>query len=472
MVAAPHTPLERGNNKTLLAILLAILGAGVLILSSSIAGISAAGPAEGPIVLQQDPFLNQEAASRSSSSSSKGDDPDPYFEKSVVRIELSSSEQEAIVAGFNAGQDRLGALRNRTEELVREALAELSKGVRCIPQKCTKEARFYRPLSPSEVHRKKLYLVSYPGSGNTWLRAVTRSGTRRYTGSVFRDGSLARGGFRGELLDPADPKTRIIKSHYPFHSNAKVFPQMWAGGAIHVVRAPFDAMMAEATRIVGSSHTAAAKEGAILRQLVRMQQRRRVVELWRDFFVFWTKNSQKRTDPNVRIRIDPAPFDKSDQAHKLQFPVATLYYEDFSRDFVGTAVHLFAFIKAWLQDEQQPVADAVVCALRDAEMEERFHRNSTANVFRREPLASKVEQFCKVLQPYWDDARWGPCDGTLQRERKSEVNTMPRPRVGNLPICGATEEDIRDAESDSDDNTEELDAQLDTTKLDDSVLDA
>ncbi|GBG24685.1 WSC domain-containing protein 1 [Hondaea fermentalgiana] len=438
-------PMER-TNKTLVAVLLAIVGSGVLLLSSSIFGL---GNAIDPAVASSVPqgFATSLSGSgvvptddevvSANANDEDDDDVDPYLEKGIVRIELSSLEKDtSLVASFQNEDSRLNALRNRTEELVREAFSKLSNGVRCIPKKCDSEARFYRALTPSELYRKKLYLVSYPGSGNTWLRAVVRSGTRRFTGSMFRDGSLARGGFRGEMLDPGDPKTRIVKSHYPFHTNAKTFPHLWAGGGIHVVRAPFDAMMAEATRLVGSSHTAAAKEGAILQRLVRMQQKRRVVELWRDFFTFWTRNARKFTDPSQRIRIDPAPFDKSDQARKLQFPVATLYYEDFSRDFVGTVVHLFSFIKAWLQDEQQPVEDAVVCALRDAELGERFHRNSTkkANAFRREPLASRIEEFCKTLEPFWDAERWGPCDGTVQRERK-DVPIRPRPRVGHLPFC-------------------------------------
>ena len=39
-----------------------------------------------------------------------------------------------------------------------------------------------------------LLLVSFPGSGNTWLRFLTESLTGAFTGSIYRDAALSANG--------------------------------------------------------------------------------------------------------------------------------------------------------------------------------------------------------------------------------------------------------------------------------------
>ena len=48
------------------------------------------------------------------------------------------------------------------------------------------------------------FLVSFPGSGNTWLRHLIQQGTRVYSGSTYKDVSLQMGGFPAEF-DPPRP---------------------------------------------------------------------------------------------------------------------------------------------------------------------------------------------------------------------------------------------------------------------------
>ena len=50
-------------------------------------------------------------------------------------------------------------------------------------------------------------LVSYPGSGNTWIRYLIEAATGVYTGSVFRDKSILSAGHHGEMRDPRDGST-------------------------------------------------------------------------------------------------------------------------------------------------------------------------------------------------------------------------------------------------------------------------
>lgn len=56
-------------------------------------------------------------------------------------------------------------------------------------------------------------LISFPGSGNTWLRNLVEITSGIYTGSVYNDNRLYTGGFKGERLSPLSGKTIVVKSH-------------------------------------------------------------------------------------------------------------------------------------------------------------------------------------------------------------------------------------------------------------------
>ncbi|CAG5077030.1 Oidioi.mRNA.OKI2018_I69.PAR.g8615.t1.cds [Oikopleura dioica] len=99
-------------------------------------------------------------------------------------------------------------------------------------------------------------LLSYPGSGNTWTRILLEDATGIYTGSIYSDGSLARGGFKGEGTNPLSGMTMIVKSHFP--SNEEVMDR--AKALIFVVRNPYDAIIAEFKRRRGHGHTSVVEE--------------------------------------------------------------------------------------------------------------------------------------------------------------------------------------------------------------------
>jgi len=57
-------------------------------------------------------------------------------------------------------------------------------------------------------------LVSYPGSGNTWIRYLIEGATGVYTGSVFHDKRIQREGHHGEFREPGDGSTLLQKTHH------------------------------------------------------------------------------------------------------------------------------------------------------------------------------------------------------------------------------------------------------------------
>jgi len=59
---------------------------------------------------------------------------------------------------------------------------------------------------------KRLLFVSYPGSGNTWVRHLIEMGTGVFTGSVYNDSTLLPD-FGGENI--SDSRVLVIKDHNP-----------------------------------------------------------------------------------------------------------------------------------------------------------------------------------------------------------------------------------------------------------------
>ena len=80
-------------------------------------------------------------------------------------------------------------------------------------------------------------LVSYPGSGNTWMRYLLQQSTGILTGSVFPDPSLKKGGF-GEGIN--NRSVIVVKTHnIGITRNKGKFDR-----AVLLVRVPFDAILA------------------------------------------------------------------------------------------------------------------------------------------------------------------------------------------------------------------------------------
>lgn len=56
-------------------------------------------------------------------------------------------------------------------------------------------------------------LVSFPGSGNTWLRHLLEEVSGTFTGSVYNDWRIYKKGFTGEYEHPLAKNTLVVKTH-------------------------------------------------------------------------------------------------------------------------------------------------------------------------------------------------------------------------------------------------------------------
>jgi hypothetical protein len=92
--------------------------------------------------------------------------------------------------------------------------------------------------------RTPVALVSFPGSGNTWLRYLLQQATGFYTGSVYKDYGLLKNGFPAENV--ANGSVLVVKTHEWGQNARKIFSK-----AILLVRAPGPAIQAEFNRQSG-----------------------------------------------------------------------------------------------------------------------------------------------------------------------------------------------------------------------------
>lgn len=100
--------------------------------------------------------------------------------------------------------------------------------------------RFENRFLPRGWKRETVALVSYPRSGNSFLRRELEKWSGTITGSDTRpnrtlSASLLRCGFRGEGI--TDDSVWLVKTHFPERMGYIKFP---ANRAVLIIRNPFD----------------------------------------------------------------------------------------------------------------------------------------------------------------------------------------------------------------------------------------
>lgn len=109
----------------------------------------------------------------------------------------------------------------------------------------------------NEPNRDAVALVSFPGSGNTWVRGILEAVTGMCTGAVYCDFSLRVNGFAGEATRGG--QALVVKTHSDFSEwkkgseirNLRTLSGSF-GSAILIVRNPFDALVADWNRKIAN----------------------------------------------------------------------------------------------------------------------------------------------------------------------------------------------------------------------------
>lgn len=163
-----------------------------------------------------------------------------------------------------------------------------------------------RFLYPGEL-TKKVGLISFPGSGNTWTRHLIESATGIYTGSAYNsDWGLLSGGFMGELLPADSNKVSVIKSHsagmHGIHIDA----------VINIYRNPYDAMMAEFKRLSGG-HVGNIDENKLNQTAFKTLVMKTLASGW----LHLTRASAQKNIPRLIIPFEEMVSDPVKYAEKM-----------------------------------------------------------------------------------------------------------------------------------------------------------
>ncbi|ERL89847.1 WSCD family member GA21586 [Dendroctonus ponderosae] len=127
-------------------------------------------------------------------------------------------------------------------------------------------------------------LVSFPGSGNTWLRYLLQQATGYLTGSVYNDLGLSKNGFPAEGV--VNRSVLVVKTHEYGSDTHRQFDK-----ALLLVRAPQQAIQAEFNRQSGghigfaSPDRYARSEGKFWQRFVALNLRN-----WERLNLDWLRN--------------------------------------------------------------------------------------------------------------------------------------------------------------------------------------
>lgn len=110
-------------------------------------------------------------------------------------------------------------------------------------------------------------LVSFPGSGNTWVRYLIETSSGVFTGSVYTDRNIISKGFYGEAVPPDCGCTAVQNTHgfalaglvpkYKEQRSAEV--TLFRGRGILLLRNPYEALLSYRNYLYGG-HTGLAPE--------------------------------------------------------------------------------------------------------------------------------------------------------------------------------------------------------------------
>ena len=170
-------------------------------------------------------------------------------------------------------------------------------------------------------------LVSYPGSGNTWLRGLLQQATGVCAGSHFCDVDLRRHGFPAEGI--YGTSVILVKAHFKNLQYLKHIDQTEANTpVVFLIRNPFHAIVAERTRLLRATHPEYYNDTHISSDIDESQFGKN--SSWVNF---WT--DAKNTWKNFVL----------EWVIKFKGPLCVAKYEDLVADAVSEVLRILDFLK-------------------------------------------------------------------------------------------------------------------------------
>lgn len=160
---------------------------------------------------------------------------------------------------------------------------------------------------------QRVYLATYPRSGNHWMRYLIEEATHMATGSVYRDheplhlktpfpwgGYAAKNGYEGNCRYPTQKDIVVIKTHFPSKPKEK-FDLKPTKGVIRIVRHPLDAFY---------SHFLHQKNELPVDGKIPSEYVSNAIKNWIKFEKFWDKQPDVTTIRYEDLYNDPYTYFK------------------------------------------------------------------------------------------------------------------------------------------------------------------
>ncbi|KAI6659139.1 WSC domain-containing protein 2-like [Oopsacas minuta] len=165
-------------------------------------------------------------------------------------------------------------------------------------------------------------LISFPGSGNTWMRQIIEEATGIYTGAIYCDKGLKRAGFLGEGI--SSTSVLAIKTH-AHNSRSMKNSKREYDSVLFLIRNPHDAIVAETNRRWTHNHTDIAVRDKIRNYTNWSKLVTALAELWETTLRTWLKHD---------------------------IPVLVVRYEDLESDLLNQMKRILTFLQVPYTEEK------------------------------------------------------------------------------------------------------------------------
>jgi ABC-type transporter MlaC component len=257
----------------------------------------------------------------------------------------------------------------------------------------------------SSADRTVVWIVSYPKSGNTWVRFLVCN-------LVFgpQDSAAALNQLVPdihELAAPPPPPNQpvLLKTHFPFTPALPLATS--TAGAIYVVRDPADVML---SNFHYSQRSGAANSAALAQYLEQYLA--------------------ARGDPRW-ITLQMGPWDehvRSWLGGSAPFPVLALRYEDLLRDSLQAARQIAAFLGLARSAHQLQQAVAAASFARMREIEEADIHRKNVGIFYKPYLQTSIDAGLRFMRA----GRAGEAARVLTPQQRQQIAAAFAPMMQEL----------------------------------------
>ncbi len=179
-------------------------------------------------------------------------------------------------------------------------------------------------ISSEKINYKRVFLASYPRSGNHWVRFLIEEATHIATSSLYKDGTkegnveyphmhepfpwggyCVEHGYEGDCRYPNEDETIVIKSHYPLFENKNKSGALKPyEHTIRVVRHPIDAFYSNYVlgNLFSKKHS---QEEIAASTSFDFFELKRQIDRWKRFQLYWNEQHSVVTIRYEDIFLEP-----------------------------------------------------------------------------------------------------------------------------------------------------------------------